>query len=206
MLSIIGFVLESYFIEKKGRRFVVLLGLGLVGLSLGSEGIMAYIGGTGSIIKIKWAGFVIFSCVYEPFMGATPWIIVSESLPRSYRGVVSGIAATAGYTCNWIATSYLPIKVEGKWSVYLLYTAITTLSIVLVFLVLPESAQNLKDKVGILQIKRKRNVRGSFWVGQKKIRIREPIKVWDGGPKALVQLFYKKFGKNYFEINHVSIG
>ena len=206
MLSIIGFVLESYFIEKKGRRFVVLLGLGLVGLSLGAEGVMAYIGGTGSIIKIKWAGFVFFFGVYEPSMVATPWIIVSESLPRSYRGLASGIAAATGYTCNWISTLYLPIKVEGKWSIYLLYTAITTLSFGIIFLVLPESAQNSRDKVGILQIKRKRNDRRSFWVGQKKIRVREPIKVWDGGPKALVQLFFSKFGKNYFEINHVSIG
>ncbi|KAL4614361.1 hypothetical protein ACB092_07G049000 [Castanea dentata] len=79
MLSIIGFVLESYFIKKKGRRFVVLLGLGLVGLSLGAKGIMANIGETRSIIFIKWAGFVIFLCVYNPSMGATPWIINSES-------------------------------------------------------------------------------------------------------------------------------
>ena len=203
LILVTGFFLESVIIDKKGKKFMLLLGLGLIGLTLGAEGIIAHFGRGRHIIK--WAGFVFYFFVYEPSMGATPWIIVSEGHPSKYRGLASGIASGSRYLCRWIAT-YLPIKVEGSPPIYLLYAAIAAFSFGLVCFIVQESSQNLMDKVEILQIKRKRNERRSFWVGQKKIRVREPIKVWDGGPKALVQLFFKIFGKNFFEINHVSLG
>lgn len=193
-----GFALEYFIIAKKGKKFMVLLGLGLIGLTLGGEAIMAHLGKRRCVLK--WAGFVFYFFVYQPSMGATPWIIVSESYPSRYIGIVSGIASGSRCLCRWIA-NYLPIKVEGSPSIYLLYAAITAVSFGLVYIVVQESSQNLMDKT---EIYRKRDEKRSFWVGQKKFRVREPV--WDGGPKEILEQWFVNFGKNYFERNYVAIG
>lgn len=78
---------------------------------------------------------------YSPGMGTAPWIVNSEIYPLKYRGIGGGIAAVANWVSNLIVSeTFLTLtEVLGSSGTFLLFAGFSTLGLIAIYFIVPET-------------------------------------------------------------------
>ncbi|KAL3627334.1 Inositol transporter 4 [Castilleja foliolosa] len=91
------------------------------------------------IFAILLLGMYIIS--FSPGMGTVPWIVNSEIYPLRYRGIGGGIAAVSNWVSNLIVSeTFLTLtEVIGSSGTFLLFAGFSTIGLVAIYFVVPET-------------------------------------------------------------------
>ncbi|XP_062013614.1 inositol transporter 4-like [Rosa rugosa] len=83
----------------------------------------------------------LYIIVYAPGMGTIPWIVNSEIYPLRYRGTGGGIAAVSNWTANLIVSeTYLTLTKElGSAGTFLLFAGFSTIGLIFIYFLVPET-------------------------------------------------------------------
>ncbi|KAH6788323.1 inositol transporter 4 [Perilla frutescens var. frutescens] len=83
----------------------------------------------------------LYIIVYSPGMGTAPWIVNSEIYPVKYRGLCGGIAAVSNWTSNLLVSeTFLTLTQHlGSSGTFLLFAGFSTVGLVCIFLLVPET-------------------------------------------------------------------
>lgn len=109
-------------------------------------------------------GLVLYIVAFSPGMGPVPWTLNSEFYPAQYRGVCGGIAATANWISNLlVAQSFLSLtRLLGTSGTFFLFTCVSVLAIIFVFLTIPETKGLSFEEVAAVWEERAKNTKGWF--------------------------------------------
>lgn len=83
----------------------------------------------------------LYILCYAPGMGTVPWIVNSEIYPLRYRGTGGGIAAVSNWVSNLIVSETFLTLTEalGSAGTFLLFAAFSSVGLVAIFLLVPET-------------------------------------------------------------------
>ncbi|KAJ1400343.1 Sugar/inositol transporter [Sesbania bispinosa] len=100
-----------------------------------SEGCPSKIG----ILAVVILGLYILA--YSPGMGTVPWVLNSEIYPLRFRGIGGGIAAVSNWCANLIVSeSFLSMtKTLGSAGTFLLFAGFSTISLMAIYALVPET-------------------------------------------------------------------
>ena len=173
---IIGFAVNTFVIERAGRRPVLITGLALLSVSLFC---LSFVSKTGIQNKHLYMGFFnAYAAVFDPSMGCTPWIVSTEVHKFRFRSIGSSLAAFSNYLVNAIITITLPMdktnKDDGSAVIYFVYGVSALCGLILIYVYIPETAQIGQDTASVAT-KRKRNP-AAISVGWKKQKFNEGYK------------------------------
>ncbi|KAF9588393.1 hypothetical protein IFM89_009408 [Coptis chinensis] len=92
----------------------------------------------GMVSILFLALYIMF---YSPGMGTAPWIVNSEIYPLRHRGICGGMAAMSNWISNLIVSqTFLTLTTAlGSAYTFLLFGGISTLSLIYIILVVPET-------------------------------------------------------------------
>lgn len=176
ILMIIGFAVNTFVLERAGRRPVLITGLALLSVSLFCLSIISKFGIENKHLYMGL--FNGYTAVFDPSMGCTPWIVSTEVHQLRFRSIGSSLAAFSNYLVNAIITITLPMnktnKNDGSAVSYFVYGVSALCSLILIYMYIPETAQTGQDTASVAQ-KRKRNT-AALSVGWKKQKFNEGYK------------------------------
>ncbi|CAN1249203.1 Probable inositol transporter 2 [Linum perenne] len=141
-LNALGSIVSIYFIDRTGRKKLLLISLFGVAVSLGLlAGIFHQ---TRCPSKFGWLaliGLALYIISFSPGMGTAPWIVNSEIYPLRFRGVCGGIAATANWISNLIvAQTFLSLtEAIGTDMTFLLFGIVSVVGFFFVIIYVPET-------------------------------------------------------------------
>ncbi|KAG8370584.1 hypothetical protein BUALT_Bualt14G0132300 [Buddleja alternifolia] len=83
----------------------------------------------------------LYIIIYSPGMGTVPWIVNSEIYPLKYRGMGGGIAAVSNWSSNLVVSETFLTLTEhlGSSGTFLLFAGISTIGLVAIFFLVPET-------------------------------------------------------------------
>ena len=147
-----GNILVLFFIERLGRRWIILRMVPFMALSwiITAIGIwftdedqsenMQESGG-----KIAFAGLSCLLLTFSLGMGATPWVICSEIFPLHVIGTANSIAATTNWATNAFVSELFvivtEISVTAKVMVYVSLALVAICCGIFTYFLIPETAK-----------------------------------------------------------------
>ncbi|CAN1249202.1 Probable inositol transporter 2 [Linum perenne] len=142
-LNALGSIVSIYFIDRTGRKKLLLISLFGVAVSLGLLAGIFHQTTTHSP-RFGWLaliGLALYIISFSPGMGTAPWIVNSEIYPLRFRGVCGGIAATANWISNLIvAQTFLSLtEAIGTDMTFLLFGIVSVVGFFFVIIYVPET-------------------------------------------------------------------
>lgn len=142
LVNIMVTVLFLSFIDRLGRRPLLLIGLigmtaGLIGLS-----IAFYLGVSSSELKwLAFSGMMLYIVSFAMSLGPIVWLVIVEIFSLDTRGLGVGLAASSCWGFNIIVTIlFLPlIQLLGTSGTFLIYALLCMLGIIFVAAYVPET-------------------------------------------------------------------
>ncbi|WP_381793739.1 MFS transporter [Streptomyces niveus] len=132
IINIIGTVIAMIFVDRIGRRPLLLIGSAGVTVSLAlAAWAFSYKSGSGTNISIpKTQGTVAlvaahaFVLFFALSWGVVVWVLLGEMLPGRIRAAALGVAASAQWIANWAVTVTFPTLSDWDLSgAYVIYPA-----------------------------------------------------------------------------------
>ncbi|MCM4150843.1 MFS transporter [Arenibacter sp. N53] len=119
---IIGFIntiftfVAIYFIDRMGRRTLLLWGLSGMIVCLFGTGLVFYLGQSSSIWTLI---FILgFTASFSSSLGPIPWVIMSEIFPTKIRGLAMSFATMTLWLGVVAITQFTPIMLENLGGAY----------------------------------------------------------------------------------------
>ena len=148
IVNIIFTLVAIFTVDKFGRK--PLLMVGSAGMMIGMAALAVF-----SFCDLIGIGALIFIIIYTAsFMmswGPVCWVLISEIFPNTIRSQAVAIAVAVQWVANFAVSSTFPSL--SAWSVggtYLLYAAMSLLSIIFVWRMVPETkGKSLEDMSGL---------------------------------------------------------
>lgn len=144
IINVIATVIATLWVDRLGRRLLLLTGLFLMTLSLLSLAISLHFFATGIIMGWVTLAFLgLFIIAFAMSLGPIPFILMSELFPLAARERGASLAISVSWLSNMAVTlTYLTLaEWIGKANLFLLYAIICLLGFLIVFLFLPETKQ-----------------------------------------------------------------
>ncbi|PGH03418.1 hypothetical protein AJ79_07384 [Helicocarpus griseus UAMH5409] len=145
-----GNIFTAFFVDRLGRRFFLLTGLGGILLSLIMEcWTQAQYLGTENVSGQKAAVFFLFLFIFfwSTFVDATQYLYLSEIFPTNIRsqGMALGMAGTFGASIIILVAGPIALEVI-KWKFFFVLIFPTAIHLVGVYFLYPETKQrSLED-------------------------------------------------------------
>ncbi|SHE35640.1 MFS transporter, SP family, arabinose:H+ symporter [Arenibacter palladensis] len=134
---IIGFVntiftfVAIYFIDRMGRRTLLLLGLSGMIICLLGTGLVFYFGHSSSLWTLIFIlGFI---ASFASSLGPIPWVIMSEIFPTKIRGLAMSFATMTLWLGVVAITQFTPIMLENLGGAYTFWTFMANAVFLLIF-------------------------------------------------------------------------
>jgi SP family xylose:H+ symportor-like MFS transporter len=153
LVNVIFTVLAIVTVDKYGRK--PLLMIGSIGMAIG----MFAIGGL-AFMKVIGISTLVFIVIYTAsFMmswGPICWVLISEIFPNKIRGSAIAIAVASQWAANYFISSTYPAMMEFSGGVtYCFYGAMSLLSFVFVWKMVPETKGKTLEAMEELWLKKK---------------------------------------------------
>ena len=156
----IGTILSIFFIDRVGRRYIILRSLPLIALSWIITAIgMSQTGEdqaeetqkTGGIVAVLGVSF--FLLFFSFGMSSTPWAINAEIYPLHVIGTANSLASATNWLVNAIVAEVFKIvtgvSVAAEVSVYCILAIFAILCFIFVYYLVPETANRpIEENVG----------------------------------------------------------
>jgi len=165
-INTIGGVIALAFIDRLGRRWIMLRTLPFVALFMGVIGLGMFfrnhVDKNNDIAQNlgKWlaaCGLFFYLMSFAIGMGPTPWTVNSEIYPLHLRGIGNSMSATANWISNFVVSiSFLTLLKDvpfGDVFAFILIVFFSILALVFVYMKVPETKGLSLDKVLSLFVK-----------------------------------------------------
>jgi len=127
-------------VDRAGRRPLLLAGMTLQVIALGSVGVMFHAGVGGPVLL---AGVLVFIAAFAMALGPIPWIVCAEIFPTKLRGRAMSVATFVIWTSCYAVAQTFPMLNDhpaiGPGNTFFVYAAASLGGLVFVALILPET-------------------------------------------------------------------
>lgn len=140
IVNVIATIFAVYYLDKLGRRALLLTGLvgmciSLIALSLVFQWDSAY---------IRWAAVIstfVYVVCFAFSLGAMLWLLVSEIFPLEVRGTAMSVAVFSCWLWNFaVSSTFLTLLNEfGPTNTFLIYAAMCVLGFIFCYYKVPET-------------------------------------------------------------------
>jgi sugar porter (SP) family MFS transporter len=142
VVNVLATVAAIFFLDRIGRRPLLLTGLAGMGLTLATLSLAFYIGADSPMLRWVAMGCTFLYIICFAFsLGAMLWLLVSEIFPLDVRATAMSIAILSCWFWNFIvsATFLTLLNQLGASMTFLLYTVMCALSLVFCYYKVPET-------------------------------------------------------------------
>ncbi|CAH2096881.1 unnamed protein product [Euphydryas editha] len=144
--ELLGSVVASFFIERLGRRTLLIISTVLCAISMFSLGLyfyLDYIGETG-INNLKWLPLVIlivFFIGYDFGLGIVPNVLTGEMFTSNVRSKGSAVALTCAWLTGFLVTTAFGslVEVVGGHVMFWFFTCTCTVALLFTIFFIPET-------------------------------------------------------------------
>jgi len=105
-------VIAIWTVDKLGRKLLLIIGAGGMGVSLWALGMTAYYQKTQIWVLIFILGYI--AC-FALAMGPVVWVVLSEIFPTKIRGRAMAISAFFLWAANWVVSQTFPMMDQNDW-------------------------------------------------------------------------------------------
>ncbi|MFR9726867.1 sugar porter family MFS transporter [Streptomyces sp. MS19] len=157
IINIIGTIIAMLFVDRIGRRPLLLIGSIGMAVSLGTTA-WAFSAKRGSgddislpdtegtVALIGAHAFVLF---FALSWGVVVWVLLGEMFPNRIRAAALGVAASAQWIANWAVTQSFPTLSDWNLSgAYVIYTCIALLTIPFLLIWVRETKGKALEEMG----------------------------------------------------------
>lgn len=133
-------------VDKSGRKFLLLAGGGGMALSLFVVGLAFYFSWPGWVILFFILAYVAcFAASYGP----VTWVIISEIFPIRMRGLAMSVATLTLWIAVYLVTQFFPIMIEeiGSYWTFWIFGMMATLAFIFVWLNVPETKGKTLEEI-----------------------------------------------------------
>lgn len=136
------------FVDRAGRRPLLLVGLAAQVIALGAVGWMFKTGVQGSALLFA---IVAFIAAFAMALGPIPWIICSEIFPLRVRGRAMSIATFVIWTSCYIVAQTFPMLNDspriGPAMTFWIYAGCSLAGLLFVFFIVPETRGRTLEEI-----------------------------------------------------------
>ncbi len=136
------------FVDKAGRKPLLLIGTAVQVIALGAIGWMFHTQQTGLALLICVLAFI---SAFSMAMGPISWILCSEIFPNKVRGRAMSVATFTIWTSCYIVAQTFPMLNDsptiGPAKTFWIYGAVSLLSFVFVLLMIPETKGRTLEEI-----------------------------------------------------------
>ncbi|WP_193106859.1 sugar porter family MFS transporter [Brachybacterium sp. FME24] len=165
IMNIIATIIAIVLVDKVGRRLMLLVGSAGMAVSLGLMALAFSFGETAAgsdavTLGQPWAAVALISAnAFVMFFGTTwgplVWVLLGEMFPNRIRASALAVAAAAQWAANWtVSASFPSLSNIGLSFAYGLYAAFALLSLLFVYLWVPETKDRELEDMEDLQLGR----------------------------------------------------
>ncbi|MGO1226064.1 sugar porter family MFS transporter [Brachybacterium sp. AOP42-C2-15] len=167
VMNIVATIIAILLVDRVGRRLMLLVGSAGMTVSLGLMALAFSFGevapGTETIaLPDPWSTVALISAnAFVMFFGTTwgplVWVLLGEIFPNKIRASALAVAAAAQWGANWaVSASFPTLSNIGLTFAYGIYAAFALLSLVFVFLWVPETKDRELEDMDSLELGRRR--------------------------------------------------
>lgn len=156
VIQVIATGVTTWLVDKAGRRLLLIvsssgmtLSLLLVSVAFYLKDVISEDSRFYSILGIlSLVGLVALVITFSLGVGAIPWVIMSEILPVSIKGLAGSIATLANWLTSWAVTMTANLLLSwSKGGTFAIYTLMTAFTIVFVSLWVPETKGRTLEEI-----------------------------------------------------------
>ncbi|MFH0992651.1 MAG: sugar porter family MFS transporter [bacterium] len=142
---IFTFVAIAY-VDRAGRKILLVIGTFIQTLSLGYVGWKFYEGGGGVSLLI---GVLAFVGAFSMAMGPVPWIMISEIFPGRIRGRAASVGVLTIWVCCYIVAQTFPMLTDsiGAAKTFWIYALCSLASLIFVIFYVPETKGKTLEEI-----------------------------------------------------------
>ncbi|WP_329036153.1 sugar porter family MFS transporter [Streptomyces sp. NBC_01725] len=157
IINIIGTVIAMVFVDRIGRRPLLLIGSAGMTVSLAlAAWAFSYKSGSGTDISIPNTQGTVALVAAHSFVlffalswGVVVWVLLGEMFPGRIRAAALGVAASAQWIANWAVTVTFPTLSDWDLSgAYVIYSGFALLSIFFILKWIPETKGKALEEMG----------------------------------------------------------
>uniref|UniRef100_A0A2A4JPP7 Major facilitator superfamily (MFS) profile domain-containing protein n=1 Tax=Heliothis virescens TaxID=7102 RepID=A0A2A4JPP7_HELVI len=145
VVQTIATYLSSVFVDKAGRRILLLQSTAIMGICLIILGVYfklqkdAY-----NVAAVGWIPLVcliLFIISFSMGFGPIPWMMMAELFPVEFRGAATGVTVIVNWMLVFVVTLCFPIMKDaiGIYSCFWFFAAFMVLGTIFVFFLIPET-------------------------------------------------------------------
>ncbi len=141
-VNVIATIVATGFIDKAGRRPLLLGGLCVMVVSLAIlSATLMFAGSAPWVSAVAATSLALFVAAFAVSLGPIPYVIMSEIFPQRVRSMGMSLAAASAWGCNMVVTvSFLSMmEVMGQANLFWLYCAICLAGLIFSYLRVPET-------------------------------------------------------------------
>ncbi len=150
MVNVLFTFVAIGFVDRLGRRRLLLIGLAIQVIALGTVGAL-FFGGVGGVALL--AAVLAFIAAFAMALGPIPWIVCSEVFPTRIRGRAMSVATFTIWTACYLVAQSFPMLNDhpaiGPAKTFLIYTAFSLAAWVFVLLKLPETKGRTLEEIEV---------------------------------------------------------
>lgn len=136
------------FVDRAGRRPLLLIGLSAQAIALGAVGWMFKSGVQGSALLFA---IVAFIAAFAMALGPIPWIVCSEIFPLRVRGRAMSIATFVIWTSCYVVAQTFPMLNDspkiGPAITFWIYAGCSLAALLFVFFIVPETRGRTLEEI-----------------------------------------------------------
>ncbi|KAG8181509.1 hypothetical protein JTE90_018746 [Oedothorax gibbosus] len=152
-VQVVATLLSNAVVDKAGRKLLLILSGALMSISLIALGIYYYISSANIAFQtnfswIPLSSLVLFLIAFSIGYGSIPWLLAAELVPLRARSTIGGLATFAnGLFAFTITKTFSELEEFAyNYGTFWIYSAISLVSCVFVFIMLPETkGKELKE-------------------------------------------------------------
>jgi sugar porter (SP) family MFS transporter len=145
-------IIAIWTVDRLGRKPLMLIGAGGMGVSLLSMGLATFYQKTEMWVLVFILGYI---ASFALSVGPVTWVILSEIFPTRIRGRAMAIAAFCLWSANYVVSQTFPMMNENKWLVekfnrafpFWVYGGLCAVLVVFVLLFVPETKGKTLEEI-----------------------------------------------------------
>ena len=134
--------LALFFVDRWGRRPLLLLGLTGMAIALAVMGGAFFHGSvTGALKWITLASMLVYIACFAVSLGVMLWILAVEVFPLEIRGLGSSVAVAFSWICNMLVSLTFLSFIEwlGKGGTFVMYAVLCVVGWLFIYYFVPET-------------------------------------------------------------------
>ncbi|HVR47368.1 MAG TPA: sugar porter family MFS transporter [Candidatus Binatia bacterium] len=145
-------LIAIFFVDKVGRKPLLYAGLAGMFVALATlAGAFAQPHLSGSLAAIALGSMMLYVGCFAFSLGPIVWLLISEIFPLRARGLGMSISTLSNWVGNFLVSQFFLTMVErlGRSGTFALYAALCIVTIVFVRAMVPETKQELLERIRV---------------------------------------------------------